>query len=231
MDNTTPDISELAPLYPRAAAGRLMELLKPHALPASPTAISRGKRRYDFTLNGKSMLYLVVGGTYFARRRSDHKILCTVISPIMIGWVGLEAPQQLGVHTSDIAYLEGLYLECRDAGQLLVLPLREAYRLVLEYNQLIDVMELLSYHIKYLLCLMNDISDASSREVVLKMLSRLMTYPDEFRMSFTAVQFIEERCHLSRRTILRELSRLREEGNIDMDSRGRLLALHLLPET
>lgn len=205
------DISALAPAYPAAAALRLMEVLMPHAKTAQPSSLSRGKRRYNFIISGVSQLYLVTSGIHYIRRRSNNKIIGTFISPVLLGWSGKDRPPKGYPHC-----LDSLYLERRDSGTMLALPLSEAYCLAQEANLMMDVISLMSFHINHLLIMGDQVLDLRAQEIVLNMLRRLMLFPPEMRKQFTVVKFIEERCMLARSTILRELSHLRRQGILDM---------------
>ncbi|MEX3242013.1 helix-turn-helix domain-containing protein [Serratia quinivorans] len=211
-------ISSLSASYPLESANRLMALLQPHAFIATPSSISRGKRHYSFTVSGIHQIYIVMEGVFCARRRIDRKVVGTFISPVILGWSGI------GKDCKSSTYLNSIYLEPRNTGKLMVIPLQEAYTLVSKAGALMDVVELLSFNVNHLLIMGGDISDVRAQEIVLKMLRRLVSIPESMRSEFSVVNFIEERCMLARSTILRELGKLRQHGIIEMKN-GRLVSL------
>ncbi|EMF07031.1 hypothetical protein F518_04183 [Serratia marcescens VGH107] len=113
-----------------------------------------------------------------------------------------------------------------DSGVLRVIPLAEAFQRVQDAGILMDVVSVLSFYINHLMIMGGAVVDESAREVVLKMLLRLMIAPRPIRMGFSVVTFIEERCMLSRSSILRELKKMRQNGVIEMHN-GKLLSLKL----
>jgi hypothetical protein len=215
-------IKGLAPYYPIESAERLMKILLPCATPATPTGLRKGKRHYDFIVGGVPVLYLMADGIHVARRRSDNKIVGTFVPPVILGWSSTHAHIMEQVGDNGYSYLDTIFLERQDAGQLLTLPLSDAYRIVQEQNCLLDVVLLLSYHINHLLRMGGDVADTRARTVVMIMLRRLIEFPEDLRREYTVVKFIEERTTLSRSTILRELNVARQDGIVVMEN-GKLM--------
>lgn len=191
---------------------KLMDCISPYAEIFTP---SRGEAlRYIY--NNKRVCYLLHEGNVTLHRRGDGMILNSEKGPFLLGVSNLQTQHpHLYVRASEDVKISRISAE--------------RISLVIEKEQLWESLcHLIIYTASRIYEHCTVISQLSSYEIIRIQLLELMQESERFRMNVTAANYIQDRTYLSRSGIMRILSRLREDGHIELQ-RGVLLGVSHLP--
>ncbi|AOM40079.1 helix-turn-helix domain-containing protein [Xenorhabdus hominickii] len=201
-------------IKPLNSFNKVMDVLLPHSeLVASDLYKKRASIRIE---KESSKIFLLKQGHVNIRRVSDDLVISTFFSPYIIG---------LSFHPgSEIYYSIELGSDCK----LYQIPKVSVLNKIKKNDLYREWMRIISYKIAFLYARDIGLVRHSAKEIVCCLLSRLMTLPNEFRESITAIKYIEQRCTLSRSCIQRTLFSLKKEGCIEIDG-GYLTKVFKLP--
>ena len=199
-------------LSPSPYAKTLVETLQPFAkvkriLPRRRLYVTIGKNHY---------CYLLLKGHMSIHRGDNDLMLGTLKAPSITGMGNLISTTSTG------------YIKMISACDIGVMTIEEAKAVIDSAN----LWELLAKHTilvqKKLLVSSQQLMASSAYKIVCLQLIELMSEDEKFRASVAAEAYIRDKTNLSRSSIMRILSGLREGGYIDM-RRGVLWDIHNLP--
>ncbi len=190
----------------------LVDKLTPYVTFAKVPAATR----FYYHTDGINMCYLIRSGLIRVRRGRDEIVITSLLTPNIQGISNL------------IPETAGLFLETLGESEIATLTTEQALRMVAETNS----WELLAGHItKVSTNLFSHsmvLAAPTSYDVVRFHLSALMQEPGDIREATSAAKYILERTRLSRSTVMKMLSQLRQGKYIELDE-GILKAINHLP--
>lgn len=202
------------PVRPQQAIERLLEALEPHATPLN--AVARKKLTWDY--KGKPQLYLFKSGEISILRASDGLLMVTVYEPHLFGIAEMFQPMRTHGLRAEI--------EC----EVLRIDTEEATTLLREQNLWEEVTALLSYHTAYMTYRDELVLQQRTYSVIRNHLMEMILLPEETRMRTSMLDYIQDRTHLSRSSILNVLSALKKGKYIQFIRGGYLQHIESLPE-
>lgn len=202
------------PVRPQEAIDRLLEALEPHATPLN--AIARKKMSWDY--KGQPQLYLFKSGEISILRASDGLLMVTVYEPHLFGIAEMLQPMRTHGLRAEV--------EC----EILRIGTDDAIRILREKNLWEDVTTLLSYHTAYMTYRDELVLQQRTYSVIRNHLMEMILLPEETRMRISMLDYIQDRTHLSRSSILNVLSALKKGKYIQFIRGGYLQHIESLPE-
>lgn len=195
-----------------AATIELFEKLSPHA---SFDIIPSGTRLYPFK-DGISYCYLIRSGICGFHHSADEILISILRVPGIVGIGGIVDAEG------------GIFIQTQSEAEIATLTLSEARQLVSRLN----LWELLSRHIfratHRLFTLGTYLAAPSAYEVLRFQLIELMGEPAQFRERISASQYIQQKTHLSRSSIMKILAQLKQGGYVKLED-GVLKEIYHLP--
>lgn len=202
------------PVRPQPSIDRLLAALEPHAIPLK--AVARKKLTWDY--KGKSQLYLFKAGEISILRASDGLLMVTVYDAHLFGVAEMLQPMRShGLRTE----VESTVL--RIDGDV-------AIRIITEKNLWQDVTALLAYHTAYMAYRDTLVLQQRTYSVIRNHLLEMILLPEETRMRTSMLDYIQDRTHLSRSSVLNVLSALKKGKYIQFIRGGYLQSITTLPE-
>ena len=169
-----------------------------------------------YCVKGINMCYILRSGLVQVRRDADAFVISSVLMPNIFG-------------ISDMPDYTDLYLETLSDSKIAILTTEHAHRLIKQNN----AWEQLAGHVtKVTTMLFNNsviISAPKNFDVLRFHLMSLMLEPADLRETTSAAKYIMERTRLSRSTVMKMLSQLKQGRYIEMEQ-GMLKNIHHLPE-
>ncbi|CDL80599.1 helix-turn-helix domain-containing protein [Xenorhabdus szentirmaii] len=154
--------------------------------------------------NEFAKIFLLNQGYINVHRINDNLIVATSFSPYITG---------LSFYSgSEIYYSIELGPDCK----IYQISRGNALNAIRKHDLHREWMRIVSYKSAFFYARDISIFRHSSKEIVCNLLSRLMTFPDEFRENISAIKYVEQRCTLSRSCIQRILFSLKKEGSIEI---------------
>lgn len=105
-----------------------------------------------------------------------------------------------------------------------------AIQLFREHDLWEEVTSLLAYHTSYLVYRDDLVLQQRTYSVIRNHLMEMLLMPDETRLRVSILEYIQDRTHLSRSSILNVLSALKKGGYIEFARGGYLQSVNMLPE-
>lgn len=202
------------PVRPQPSIDRLLAALEPHAIPLK--AVARKKLTWDY--KGKPQLYLLKAGEISILRTSDGLLMVTVYDAHLFGVAEMLQPMRShGLRTE----VESTVL--RIDGDV-------AIRIITEKNLWQDVTALLAYHTAYMAYRDTLVLQQRTYSVIRNHLLEMILLPEETRMRTSMLDYIQDRTHLSRSSVLNVLSALKKGKYIQFIRGGYLQSITTLPE-
>ncbi|HEY2455376.1 MAG TPA: helix-turn-helix domain-containing protein [Scandinavium sp.] len=202
------------PVRPQLAINRLLDALEPYATPVS--AIARKKLNWNH--KGKQQVYLFRQGEISMLRASDGLLMITVYEGHVFGVAEILQP------------MRGHVLRTETESIVLRMDAEEAIRIFKEQNLWEDVTSLLAYHTAYLAYRDALVLQQRTYAVIRSHLMEMILLPEEMRMRVSILDYIQDRTHLSRSSVLNVLSALKKGKYIQFIRGGYLQHIESLPE-
>ncbi|HHT0501309.1 TPA: helix-turn-helix domain-containing protein [Raoultella ornithinolytica] len=202
------------PVRPNQAINRLLETLEPYATPMNVAA----RKRLTPNYKGKAQLYLLKKGELSVIRSSDKLLIVTVYEPHLFGVAEILQPSHSHALRAEVA------------SEVLRIDSEQAIKLFREHNLWEEVTRLLAYHTSYLVYRDDLVLQQRTYSVIRNHLLEMLLLPEETRLRVSILEYIQDRTHLSRSSILNVLSALKKGGYIEFARGGYLQSVSSLPE-
>lgn len=202
------------PVRPHQAIECLLKALEPHATQLN--AVARKKLNWDH--KGRPQLYLFKQGEVSVLRTSDGLLMVTVYEAHLFGIA--EMLQPLRSH--------GLRVEIE--SELLRIDAEDAVKVFREQNLWEHVAALMAYHTAYMTYRDALVLQQRTYSVIRNHLLEMIQLPEDARMRTSMLEYIQDRTHLSRSSILNVLSALKKGKYIQFIRGGYLQHIESLPE-
>lgn len=201
---------------PDAAFSRLLNELLPHAEKIAPKRPGERTQGIRIKANPEFFnLYLLEEGSANLCRLEDNLVVSTVFAPYVIG---LSCYPGAGIYYS---------IELGPGSCLYQIPRTRAQYLINKLELQKEFISVISYKLSQMYFRDSCILKYKSEDIVKGMLTYLMELPDDFRRNTSVLVFIEQRTTLSRSSIQRILSTLKNENKVDI-VKSRLVNIHAL---
>ncbi|ENF8881595.1 helix-turn-helix domain-containing protein [Citrobacter freundii] len=204
----------LPPVRPEQSIQRLTQALEPIAekLKVVP------RRRILWMHKNQPQLYLFLQGELSILRSSDGLLIVTVYEPHLFGLAEMLQP------------IHGHLLRAETESTILRVDAHKARELFHKNGLWEDVASIVSYHTGYLFYRDDLVVQQRTYSVIRNHLEEMMLLPEETRQRVAILDYIQERTHLSRSSILNVVSALKKGGYIDFERGGYLTSISRLPE-
>ena len=202
------------PVRPQAHIDRLMAMLEPHATPLNVVA----RKRLSWEHKGKIQLYLFKKGGLSIFRSSDRLLMVTVYEPHLFGVAEMLQPSRS----------HGLRAEID--SEILRIDSDIAMQLFGQHNMWEEVTRLLAYHTSYLVYRDDLVLQQRTYSVIRNHLMEMILLPEETRLRVSILEYIQDRTHLSRSSVLNVLSALKKGAYIEYARGGYFQSIASLPE-
>ena len=187
------------PVRPQAHIDRLMAMLEPHATPLNVVA----RKRLSWEYKGKIQLYLFKKGGLSIFRSSDRLLMVTVYEPHLFGVAEMLQPSRS----------HGLRAEID--SEILRIDSDIAMQLFSQHSMWEEVTRLLAYHTSYLVYRDDLVLQQRTYSVIRNHLMEMILLSEETRLRVSILEYIQDRTHLSRSSILNVLSALKKGAYIE----------------
>lgn len=204
----------LPPVRPEQSIQRLTALLEPIAEKMKVVP----RKRILWSHKNQQQLYLFLEGELSILRASDGLLIVTVYEPHLFGIAEMIQP------------VRGHLLRAETESTILRVDARIAMQTFREQGVWEDVASVLSYHTAYLFYRDALVVQQRTYSVIRNHLHEMILLPEEMRMRISILEYIQERTHLSRSSVLNVLSALKRGGYIAFLRGGYLTDLKNLPE-
>ncbi|MEO3989631.1 winged helix-turn-helix transcriptional regulator [Pseudocitrobacter cyperus] len=202
------------PVRPEHCIARLTEAL----LPIAEDMKVMPRKRIMWTHKGREQLYLFLQGELSILRAPDGLLIVTVYEPHLFGIAEMIQPTH------------GHILRAETESTILRIDAQQAMTLFREQNLWEEAASLLSYHTAYLFYRDALVVQQRTYSVIRNHLQEMILLPEETRMRTSILDYIQERTHLSRSSILNVLSALKSGNYIAFKRGGYLTDVNKLPE-
>ncbi|MFG6656110.1 helix-turn-helix domain-containing protein [Scandinavium sp. M-37] len=202
------------PIRPQQAINRLLDALEPHATPIN--AIARKKINWHY--KGKQQLWLFREGEISMLRASDGLLMITVYEGHVFGIAEMLQP------------VRGHVLRTEAESVMSRIDADDAMRILREQGLWEDATSLLAYHTAYLAYRDALVLQQRTYAVIRNHLMEMILLSEEMRMRTSILDYIQDRTHLSRSSILNVLSALKKGKYIQFIRGGYLQSIETLPE-
>ncbi|MBV8042276.1 winged helix-turn-helix transcriptional regulator [Pluralibacter sp.] len=202
------------PVRPQPSIDRLIAALEPHAITLK--SVARKKLTWDY--KGEPQLYLFKEGEISILRASDGLVMVTVYEPHLFGVAEMLQP------------MRGHGLRTEVESTVLRIDADVAIRIFTEKNLWQDVTALLAYHTAYMGYRDTLVLQQRTYSVIRNHLLEMILLPEETRMRTSMLDYIQDRTHLSRSSVLNVLSALKKGKYIQFIRGGYLQSITTLPE-
>ncbi|EHM49471.1 hypothetical protein HMPREF0880_01645 [Yokenella regensburgei ATCC 43003] len=176
------------------------------------------RKRITWKQKEEANLYIFLEGELSILRTSDNLVLVTVYEPHLFGVAEMFQP------------LRSHALRPEVKSTILRIEASKAKAIFREENLWEDVTALLSYHTAYMGYRDDLVLQQRTYSVIRNHLLEMILLPEETRMRVSILEYIQDRTHLSRSSVLNVLSALKKGEYIDFIRGGYLRSIKLLPE-
>lgn len=204
----------LPPIRPELSIQRLTALLEPIAEKMKVVP----RKRITWTHKNRQQLYLFLGGELSILRASDGLLIVTVYEPHLFGIAEMIQP------------VRGHLLRAETESTILRVDAQTAMDTFREHGAWEDVVTLLSYHTAYLFYRDALLVQQKTYAIIRSHLQEMSLLSEDTRMRVSILDYIQERTHLSRSSVLNVLSALKNGNYINFKRGGYLVELNQLPE-
>lgn len=202
------------PIRPEQSIQRLLALLTPIAEKVNVVP----RKRITWTHKNEPQLYLFLEGELSILRASDGLLIVTFYEPHLFGIAEMIQP------------VRGHLLRAETESTILSVNAKTAMETFRQHRIWEDVTVLLSYHMAYLFYRDALLVQQSNYSVIRNHLQEMSLLPEEMRMRMTILEYIQDRTHLSRSSVLNVLSALKSGNYIAFKRGGYLTEINHLPE-
>lgn len=207
-------MQNLPPIRPEQSIQRLTALLQPIAEKMKVVP----RKRVTWTHKNQPQLFLFLEGELSILRASDGLLIVTVYDPHLFGIAEMIQP------------VRGHLLRAESESTILRVDAQTAMQVFREEGAWEDVASVLSYHTAYLFYRDALVVQQRTYSVIRNHLQEMILLPEETRMKISILDYIQERTHLSRSSVLNVLSALKNGHYIEFKRGGYLLSVNSLPE-
>jgi CRP-like cAMP-binding protein len=184
------------------ATVKLFEKLSPYV---SFDVVIPGTRLYLFK-EGESYCYLIRSGICKLHHGPDEILINTMYIPSIIGVGGV------------LAANGALFLQTHTSAEVAIVKTQDIRQIIARFN----LWELLSRHIyrvtNRFFMLSSYLNSPTAYEILRFQMLELMDEPTEFRESISAAQYIQQKTRLSRSSIMKILSQLKQGGFVKLEN-------------
>lgn len=203
-----------APIRPDDAIARLINVL----LPVSSEIAVKPRKRLHWQYKGQPQLYLFLRGEISLLRASDSLVIATAYDPHIFGVS--ESMQRLNWNI----------LRIETDSTLMRVDAQRAMKLFTEHNLWHDVTVMMSYFASYLSYRDAVVVQQRTYAVIRNHLLELIQTSEEVRQRVSILEYIQDRTHLSRSSILNMVFSLKAAEYIETKRGGYLLSVKELPD-
>lgn len=207
-------MQNLPPIRPEQSIQRLTALLQPIAEKMKVVP----RKRMTWTHKNQPQLFLFLEGELSILRASDGLLIVTVYDPHLFGIAEMIQP------------VRGHLLRAESESTILRVDAQTAMQMFREKGVWEDVASVLSYHTAYLFYRDALVVQQRTYSVIRNHLQEMILLPEETRMKISILDYIQERTHLSRSSVLNVLSALKNGHYIEFKRGGYLMSVSSLPE-
>lgn len=207
-------MQNLPPIRPELSIQRLTALLQPIAEKMKVVP----RKRMTWTYKNQPQLFLFLEGELSILRASDGLLIVTVYDPHLFGIAEMIQP------------VRGHLLRAESESTILRVDAQTAMQMFREEGVWEDVASVLSYHTAYLFYRDALVVQQRTYSVIRNHLQEMILLPEETRMKISILDYIQERTHLSRSSVLNVLSALKNGHYIEFKRGGYLMSVSSLPE-
>ena len=207
-------MQNLPPIRPEQSIQRLTALLQPIAEKMKVVP----RKRMTWTHKNQPQLFLFLEGELSILRASDGLLIVTVYDPHLFGIAEMIQP------------VRGHLLRAESESTILRVDAQTAMQVFREEGVWEDVASVLSYHTAYLFYRDALVVQQRTYSVIRNHLQEMILLPEETRMKISNLDYIQERTHLSRSSVLNVLSALKNGHYIEFKRGGYLVSVNSLPE-
>lgn len=207
-------MQNLPPIRPEQSIQRLTALLQPIAEKMKVVP----RKRMTWTHKNQPQLFLFLEGELSILRASDGLLIVTVYDPHLFGIAEMIQP------------VRGHLLRAESESTILRVDAQTAMQVFREEGVWEDVASVLSYHTAYLFYRDALVVQQRTYSVIRNHLQEMILLPEETRMKISILDYIQERTHLSRSSVLNVLSALKNGHYIEFKRGGYLMSVSSLPE-
>lgn len=177
----------------------------------------QANKQFHFSVDGVNLCYILLTGLVKVGRSTDDFVISSITTPNILG-ISNRVPHE-----------SGLYIETVSKAKIASLPTLRAHEIIAQNN----AWELLAGHLTAIASNLYKksvlMSAPTTYDVMKFQLIALMQEPEDLRESTSTAKYIIERTRLSRSTVMKMLSQLKQGGYIDIED-GVLKAVHRLPD-
>lgn len=207
-------MQNLPPIRPKQSIQRLTALLQPIAEKMKVVP----RKRMIWTHKNQPQLFLFLEGELSILRASDGLLIVTVYDPHLFGIAEMIQP------------VRGHLLRAESESTILRVDAQTAMQMFRDEGVWEDVASVLSYHTAYLFYRDALVVQQRTYSVIRNHLQEMILLPEETRMKISILDYIQERTHLSRSSVLNVLSALKNGHYIEFKRGGYLMSVSSLPE-
>ncbi|MFU0920955.1 helix-turn-helix domain-containing protein [Kluyvera sichuanensis] len=207
-------MQNLPPIRPEQSIQRLTALLQPIAEKMKVVP----RKRMTWTHKNQPQLFLFLEGELSILRASDGLLIVTVYDPHLFGIAEMIQP------------VRGHLLRAESESTILRVDAQTAMQMFREEGVWEDVASVLSYHTAYLFYRDALVVQQRTYSVIRNHLQEMILLPEDTRMKISILDYIQERTHLSRSSVLNVLSALKNGHYIEFKRGGYLMSVSSLPE-
>ena len=207
-------MQNLPPIRPEQSIQRLTALLQPIAEKMKVVP----RKRMTWTHKNQPLLFLFLEGELSILRASDGLLIVTVYDPHLFGIAEMIQP------------VRGHLLRAESESTILRVDAQTAMQMFRDEGVWEDVASVLSYHTAYLFYRDALVVQQRTYSVIRNHLQEMILLPEETRMKISILDYIQERTHLSRSSVLNVLSALKNGHYIEFKRGGYLMSVSSLPE-
>ena len=207
-------MQNLPPIRPEQSIQRLTALLQPIAEKMKVVP----RKRMTWTHKNQPQLFLFLEGELSILRAADGLLIVTVYDPHLFGIAEMIQP------------VRGHLLRAESESTILRVDAQTAMQMFRDEGVWEDVASVLSYHTAYLFYRDALVVQQRTYSVIRNHLQEMILLPEETRMKISILDYIQERTHLSRSSVLNVLSALKNGHYIEFKRGGYLMSVSSLPE-
>lgn len=202
------------PSRPEASIERLVAVLEPYGTPMDVIP----RKRINWGYKQSPQFYVFKKGELSVLRASDGLVIATVYDQNVFGIA--ESIQPLRSHI----------LRAETECTILRLDASLAHELITQHDMWRDVAVILAYYTTRLFYRDSVVVQQRTYSIIRGHLVELFLLPEDLRLRTSILDYIQERTHLSRSSILNVMFALKNGGYIEIKRGGYLLDVINLPE-
>ncbi|MCE0801392.1 helix-turn-helix domain-containing protein [Buttiauxella sp. A2-C1_F] len=202
------------PTRPESAIQRLIAILEPHGTPMEVIP----RKRINWEYKEIPQFYIFKQGEISVLRAADGLVIATVSGQNLFGIA--ESIQPLRSHILRVE------TECT----MLRLDASLAHEIITQEGMWKDIAVILAYYTTHLFYRDSVVVQQRTYSIIRGHLIEMNRLPEDSRLRTSILDYIQERTHLSRSSILNVMFALKNGGYINIKRGGYLLAVINLPE-